>query len=132
MYLIIPASLFARYFQFFNIETTAPMQTWDKGTRRIYKEISKEFRDKLYLGRPVRKVFWRGSSVTIEDENGETELYDDVIFACNANQTLMIIDKPIFLNAGCLHQFDMKANCIAILLFIMMSQFCQITWRNQI
>ena len=39
----MPASLFARYLEFFDIETATPMQTWDGGTRRIYEALSAGF-----------------------------------------------------------------------------------------
>ena len=90
----MPASLFSRYLEFFDIETATPMQTWDRGTRRIYEEMSSAYRDKIYLNRPVRKVYRRPSEVIVEDENGDTETFDDVVFACNANQTLMMLDNP--------------------------------------
>jgi predicted NAD/FAD-binding protein len=93
----MPASMFARYLDFFDIETATPMQTWDQGTRRIYQAMSEPFRDKIYLGRAVRKVHRQRSKVTVEDMNGQTEEFDQVIFACNANQTLMMLDKPGFL-----------------------------------
>ncbi len=93
----MPASLFARYLEFFDIESATPMKTWDQGTRRIYEEMSSEFRDWIYLNRAVRKVYRRPEAVVIEDENGSTETFDDVIFACNANQTLMLLDRPSFL-----------------------------------
>ena len=83
--------------EFFDIETATPMQTWDRGTRRIYEELSAAFQDKIYLDRPVRKVYRRASGVVVEDEDGNTETFDDVVFACNANQTLMILDKPTYL-----------------------------------
>ena len=89
----MPAALFARYLEFFDIESATPMQTWDQGTRRIYQNLSAGFRDKIYLNRPVRKVYRESSRVVVEDENGERETFDEVIFACNANQTLMILDK---------------------------------------
>ena len=95
----MPASLFSRYLEFFDIETATPMQTWDRGTRRIYENMSATFRDKIYLDRPVRKVYRRSSEVVVEDENGETETFDDVVFACNANQTLMMLDKPTLLES---------------------------------
>ena len=63
----MPASLFARYLEFFDIESATPMQTWDQGTRRIYEHLSAGFRDKIYLGRPVRKVYRRPDCVVIED-----------------------------------------------------------------
>ncbi len=93
----MPASMFSRYLEFFDIETATPMQTWDGGTRRIYEEMSAGFRDKVCLGRPVRKVYRRASGIVVEDEDGGTEAFDDVVFACNANQTLMILDRPTFL-----------------------------------
>ena len=89
----MPASLFSRYLEFFDIESATPMQTWERGTRRIYEALSADFREKIYLGRPVRKV-WRGASqVVVEDEAGNEETFDDVVFACNANQTLMMLDE---------------------------------------
>ena len=93
----MPASLFSRYLEFFDIESATPMQTWDQGTRRIYDNLSAGFRDRIYLSRPVRKVYRRKSGVVVEDEDGVRETFDDVIFACNANQTLMILDRPTFL-----------------------------------
>ncbi len=93
----MPAALFSRYLEFFDIETATPMKSWDQGTRRIYESLSKEFRDKIYLERPVRKVYRRENEVVVEDENGKRETYDDVVFACNANQTLMMLDQPTLL-----------------------------------
>ena len=93
----MPASLFARYLEFFDIESATPMQTWDQGTRRIYEHLSAGFRDRIYLGRPVRKVYRRPNCVVIEDPDGVEETFDEVIFACNANQTLMLLDRPTFL-----------------------------------
>ncbi len=98
----MPAALFSRYLEFFDIETSTPMQTWDQGTRRIYEELSAGFRDKIFLGRPVRKVYREKTGVVVEDENGVREAFDDVIFACNANQTLMLLDKPTFLERSIL------------------------------
>ena len=98
----MPASLFSRYLQFFDIETATPMKTWDQGTRRIYEELSRDFRDRIYLERPVRKVYRRPSHVVIEDENGESEKYDDVVFACNANQTLMMLQQPTLIESSIL------------------------------
>ena len=95
----MPASLFARYLEFFDIESATPMQTWDRGTRRIYESLSAPFRDKIYLERPVRKVYRRRSDVVVEDEDGRTETFDDVVFSCNANQALMILDKPTLLES---------------------------------
>ena len=93
----MPAALFARYLEFFDIETATPMRTWNQGTRNMYRKLSAAFQDKIHLDRPVRKVYRRPSEVVVEDESGRTETFDDVVFACNANQTLMMLDQPTFL-----------------------------------
>ena len=89
----LPAALFARYLEFFDIERATPMQTWDQGTQRIYQHLSADFQDKIYLNRPVHKVHRSKSGVVVEDTEGVREDFDEVIFASNANQTLMMLDK---------------------------------------
>ncbi len=98
----MPAALFTRYLEFFDIERATPMQTWDQGTRRIYENLSANFQDKIYLNRPVQKVYREGTSVVVEDGDGIQETFDEVVFACNANQTLMILDKPTILERSIL------------------------------
>ena len=93
----MPAALFARYLEFFDIEAATPMQTWDGGTRRIYENLAAGFADKIHLNRPVRKVYRQRSGVVVEDHDGTRESFDGVIFACNANQTLMMLDRPTML-----------------------------------
>ena len=93
----MPAALFSRYLEFFDIESATPMQTWDGGTRRIYENIAAGFRDKIHLNRGVRKVYRYRSGVVVEDDAGVRERFDDVVLACNANQSLMALDRPTLL-----------------------------------
>ena len=95
----MPASLFARYLEFFDIVNATPMRTWEGGTRRIYEKLTEPFRDRIHLGRRVSKVVRTGSSVHVHDEAGTVETFDDVVFACNANQALMALDRPSFLES---------------------------------
>ena len=66
----MPAALFSRYLEFFDIESATPMRTWDQGTRRIYENLTAGFRDRIHLGRPVQKVYRHGTHVVVEDEEG--------------------------------------------------------------
>ena len=93
----MPASLFVRYLEFFDVEKATPLWTWDQGARRIYEHLTAGFRDKIHLNRPVRRVYRRGDGVIVEDANGAREAFDEAILACNANQTLMLLDKPTML-----------------------------------
>ena len=53
--------------------------------------------DLSIAGRRRAKVYRHPSGIVIADEGGVAETFDEVIFACNANQTLMVLDKPTFL-----------------------------------
>lgn len=75
----MPAALFARYLEFFDIESATPMQTWDRGTRSIYENLTADFRDSIYLSRPVRKVYRDSSCVVVEGTSGVQEKFDEVI-----------------------------------------------------
>ena len=98
----MPAALFARYLEFFDIESATPMQTWDQGTRHLYAKLTAGFRDRIYLERPVRRVHRRPTHVEVEDREGVRETFDEVIFACNANQTLMMLSDPTLLERSIL------------------------------
>ncbi len=112
----MPAALFARYLEFFDIETATPMQTWDQGTRRIYENLSAAFQDRICLNRPVRKVYRQASGVVVEDDDGVRETFDEVVFACNADQTLEILDEPTFLERYILSsiRYDNEIHHLAI------------------
>ncbi len=93
----MPASLFCRYLEFFNIVKATPMQTWEGGTRNVYEKLTETFEDRIYLNRPVRKVYRHPTHVIVEDANGEKETFDEAVLACNANQSLMVLDQPTFM-----------------------------------
>jgi hypothetical protein len=93
----MPAALFSRYLEFFDIESATPMQTWEGGTRRIYENMTAGFREKIYLSRGARKVYRYRSGVVVEDDAGTRERFDDVVLACNANQALVALDRPTLL-----------------------------------
>jgi hypothetical protein len=90
----LPASIFCRYLDFFDVETATPMTTWDQGTRTLYQRMAESFAGGIRLGRGVRKVRRRGPRVLVEDQAGVGEEFDEVILACNANQALMMLERP--------------------------------------
>ncbi|MCC6522491.1 MAG: FAD-dependent oxidoreductase [Polyangiaceae bacterium] len=88
----MPASMFARYLEFFDIERATPMVTWNQGTRNIYAKMTAAFRDRIHLGRGVARIVRDGDGVRVRDEQGREERFDEVILACNANQALMMLE----------------------------------------
>ena len=54
----MPAALFARYLEFFDIEGRhADAGPGTAAPRRIYENLAAGFADKIHLSRPVRKVY---------------------------------------------------------------------------
>jgi len=90
----MPASLFSRYLDFFDIEASTPMVTWDQGTANLFGRMSKGFRDSIRLRHGVSKIFRDDRGATIVSSTGTRERFDAVILACNANQALMMLDRP--------------------------------------
>src|SRR5947209_16285117 len=87
----MPASMFSRYLDFFDIEKATPMVTWDQGTRNVYEHMTADFKDRIHLGRGVARVRREKDGVYVTDEHGDTQRFDRIIFACNANQALMML-----------------------------------------
>src|SRR4029077_14556833 len=90
----MPASMFSRYLDFFDIERATPMVTWDGGTRRIYENLSLGFRDKIRLGTAATRVERDSTGVIVQTSHGDQEHFDEVVLACNANQALMLLGDP--------------------------------------
>jgi predicted NAD/FAD-binding protein len=90
----MPASMFSRYLDFFDIEHATPMATWRGGTRAIYDRMTASFKDRIHLGRGVARIVRDKDGVTVRDTSGHDERFDQVILACNANQALMMLAEP--------------------------------------
>jgi predicted NAD/FAD-binding protein len=57
------------------------------------RRLTEPFKERMLLGRGVRSVVRDASGVSVEDANGEQRRYDQVVFACHADQALaMIVD----------------------------------------
>jgi predicted NAD/FAD-binding protein len=90
----MPAGMFSRYLDFFDVERSTPMVTWRGGTRAIYERMTGDFGDRIHLRRAVERVVRDPRGVTVVDGQGRAERFDHVVLACNANQALMLLDRP--------------------------------------
>src|SRR4030095_5444878 len=90
----LPAGMFAMYLDFFDIERSTPMVTWDQGTRNLYRHMAADLTGCLHLSRGVARIRRAGDSVVVRDEHGVEDRFDEVVLACNANQALMLLERP--------------------------------------
>jgi predicted NAD/FAD-binding protein len=63
-------------------------------TRSYVEALSRSFRDRTVLSAGIRSVARTETSVALQMEDGEERVFDKVIFACNADQALTLLEEP--------------------------------------
>lgn len=69
------------------------VRTLPGGTRSYVSALARAFGDRIQLNTPVRRVLRDDDRIRIVSDRGE-ETFDRVIFACNADQALQLLDEP--------------------------------------
>jgi predicted NAD/FAD-binding protein len=62
-----------------------------RGSREYIKPLIKGFAEKIKLNTDIKSVTRTDDSAVIEFDNGDTEVFDNVIFACHSNQALELL-----------------------------------------
>ncbi len=92
-----PAQTFLRFFDNHGLLTIADHPQWytvTGGSREYVKRITAPFADKIKTSCGVRRVTRKKDAVELEDEHGNLEHYDHIIFACHSDQALRILENP--------------------------------------
>lgn len=63
-------------------------------TREYVEALSKDLKDKVVLKASIEKVARRNNRVVLKMKDGERIVFDRVIFACNADQALNLLEDP--------------------------------------
>lgn len=66
----------------------------DLGTQTYVKALADRFRDGIELNSRIARVARSESSVTLKMEDGSERTFDAVVFACNADQALKLLERP--------------------------------------
>ncbi|GAB3665582.1 hypothetical protein GCM10027589_30260 [Actinocorallia lasiicapitis] len=67
------------------------MTTWKGGTRAVYQAMTEGFADRIELGCAVTEVRRDTHGVRVTDATGRKRRYDQVIFACGADEALALL-----------------------------------------
>lgn len=89
-----PVSTFVRFFENHGLLTIKDHPQWytvQGGSREYVQRLTQSFKDRIYLNRGVKKVWRDGRGVIVEDAHGQKTSYDEVVFACHADQALEMI-----------------------------------------
>lgn len=75
-------------------ETATSWQLLDFRTQKYIDALASNFQDKIQLNSDIKRVIRDQNGVSIEMNNGGIEQFDKVVFACNADQALALIEEP--------------------------------------
>jgi len=92
-----PARTFLQFFKnhgLLSINNRPQWYTVTGGSREYVSRLTASLKDKIKLNCGATKVTHNGDKVTVEDESGKTETFDEVIFACHADEALNLIENP--------------------------------------
>ncbi|MBI2520176.1 MAG: FAD-dependent oxidoreductase [Bdellovibrio sp.] len=64
------------------------------GTRTYIEAMAKTFQDKIVMCSEIKTLQRTESEITLVMKNGTMEKFDTVVFACNADQALALIENP--------------------------------------
>lgn len=108
-----PASSFIRFFDNHGLLTVNDHPQWYTvrgGSRAYVQRVTENFKDKILLNHGVRKVWREGEFVVVEDVTGGQEKYNDVVFACHADQALALLADPSIEEREILSAFQYQKN----------------------
>ena len=89
-----PACTFVRFFENHGLLTVSEQPQWYTvrgGSREYIRRLTDGFKDRIHLKRGAAGIMRGADGVTIQDVQGVKEIYDDVVFACHADQALAMI-----------------------------------------
>lgn len=92
-----PARTFLLFFNnhgLLNIKNRPQWYTVKGGSREYVKRLTATFADRIRLNSGVQKVVKAGEKFQVFDTQGKAEIYDQVIFACHADEAMGMIDEP--------------------------------------
>lgn len=93
-----PATTLLRFFDnhglLGGLEGHHPWLTVRGGAKRYVEAMTRDFRERIELGNAVRHVERDRGGVTLSFAHGERRRFDQVIFACHADEALALLTNP--------------------------------------
>jgi predicted NAD/FAD-binding protein len=108
-----PAVALLRFFHnhgFLGLHTQHPWLTVVNGAKSYVEKITAPFRDRIKLRRGAAGVRREGGRVKVTDVSGQTETYDQVIFASHADETLKLLGDADARERSLLSEFKYQPN----------------------
>jgi len=110
-----PARNFLQFFKnhgLLNIKNRPQWYTVTGGSREYVSRLTASLKDKIKLNCGAKKVSHTDGKIIVEDESGGKQTFDEVIFACHADEALKLIEKPSKEIKDVIGAFDYQDNQI--------------------
>lgn len=92
-----PFAFFLKFFNNHGLLNITDRPQWSViqgGSKEYIPALTEPFRDRIHLSSPVCQVTAHQGKYEVETENGQRDLFDEVIFACHSDQALKLIRSP--------------------------------------
>lgn len=108
-----PARSFLRFFANHGLLSVTGQHAWRTvvgGSQSYVERLVSEFRPRIRFGTAITSVCRRPWGVEVADARGERHLYDQVVLACHADQTLAVLDDASEQERSLLSAFRYQPN----------------------
>jgi uncharacterized protein len=108
-----PAIALLRFFHnhgFLGLHTQHPWLTVVNGAKSYVEKLTAPFREKIQLRRGATQVRREGARVKVTDDCGRMEIFDHVIFASHADETLKMLGGATEQESRLLGEFKYQRN----------------------
>ncbi len=112
-----PAKTFIQFFKNHGLLTVNDQPQWytvKGGSKEYVQRIASHFKEHIKLNCGVKKVIREAHQITLIDEHGEQQAYDQVIFACHSDQVLHLLHNPTHDEQHIIGQIDYQPNTIIV------------------
>lgn len=112
-----PARTFLMFFKnhgLLSIKNRPQWYTVKGGSREYVKRLTASFADRIRLNCGIQKVVKADEKIQVFDTNGGVEIYDQVIFACHADEVIRIIEDPSQQILNIIGAFSYQNNSIIV------------------
>lgn len=112
-----PAETFIRFFHqhgLLSISPDIPWRTITGGSREYVKALTRAFRDRIRINRPVRKIRRGADHVHLSFDDGPDQRFDHVVVAAHADQALTLLDDPSDEERRALTRFPYQRNRVLL------------------
>ncbi|MES1994421.1 MAG: FAD-dependent oxidoreductase [Pseudomonadota bacterium] len=115
--LAFPAAGFMRFFNnhgLLDVQGHPQWRTVVGGSHSYVGKLTEHFRSGLRVGQGVRTIRRDDKGVTVVDQAGTAQRFDQVVLACHADQALALLEQPGFWESSLLGAFPYQPNRVVL------------------